>query len=341
MLSALPLLKASLQPRSAACSPPPKAASPSNALSHRTRDRQSASECAAACDSERALAAGRFEHPPHDAPRGREVLKGRLATPTIGQRGPKHGSKLPTAASVRRDVTGEPSSPPRRRPSKRFACGSRTHGHSLAGGARYGHPSERLARTHQAGHHRQALSRVAPGRGAGAAMKASRMPGRDVSGRSSVMDETRGRLEVPVQHEGIEVGSVGPGDGPQLVVHTHLREVVGIGQRLEHGAMQLPGEIDVACAAIAEVKPELVVTKHVYRGDAYELHASSYGNGSMGSGEPPSFPLPVGFQLMAVKTRPLGGKSEADLASTARRTRSNRPRLQIGPIVQDPFVVRF
>lgn len=99
------------------------------------------------------------------------------------------------------------------------------------------------------------------------------MPGRDVFGRRSVMDETRGGLEVPVQHEGIEVGSVGPNDSAQLVIDLHLSEIAGIGQRLEDRAVQLPGEIDVACAAVAETKPELVVTKHVYRGDAYELHA--------------------------------------------------------------------
>lgn len=87
------------------------------------------------------------------------------------------------------------------------------------------------------------------------------------------MNEARGRLEVPVQYKGIEVGSVGPHDSAQLIIYLHLSEVAGIGQRLEDGAMQLPGEIDVACAAIAETKPELVVTKHVYRGDANELHA--------------------------------------------------------------------
>lgn len=101
----------------------------------------------------------------------------------------------------------------------------------------------------------------------------SPMPGRDVFGRRSVMDETRGGLEVPVQNQGIEVGSIGPHNGAQLVIYLHLSEVAGIGERLEYGAVQLPGEIDVACAAVAEAKPELVVTKHVYRGDANELHA--------------------------------------------------------------------
>jgi hypothetical protein len=98
------------------------------------------------------------------------------------------------------------------------------------------------------------------------------MPGRDAYGSCSVMNETRGRLEVPMQHEGIEVGSVGPHDGAQLVVYPHLSEIAGIGQGLEDGAVQLSGEIDLACAAVAEAEPELVVTKHVYRGDAYELH---------------------------------------------------------------------
>jgi hypothetical protein len=46
-------------------------------------------------------------------------------------------------------------------------------------------------------------------------------------------------LEVSVQYERIEVGSIGPYDGAQLVVHAHLCEIAGIGQRLEHGAMQL------------------------------------------------------------------------------------------------------
>jgi RHS repeat-associated protein len=71
-------------------------------------------------------------------------------------------------------------------------------------------------------------------------------------GSRSVMNETRGGLEVPVQHEGIEVGSVGPYDSAQLVIYLHLSEVARIGQRLEHRTVQLPGEIDVACAAIAE-----------------------------------------------------------------------------------------
>jgi hypothetical protein len=55
-----------------------------------------------------------------------------------------------------------------------------------------------------------------------------------------------------VQHEGVEVGSVGPYDGPQLVVHVDLREEVGVGEWLEYGAVQLSGEVDITRAAIAE-----------------------------------------------------------------------------------------
>jgi hypothetical protein len=137
------------------------------------------------------------------------------------------------------------------------------------------------------------------------------MPGYDVFGRRSVMNETRGGLEVPVQHEGIEVRSVGPHDGAQLVVHAHLSEVAGIGQRLEHRSVQLPGEIDIACAAVAEAKPELVVTKHVYRGDANELHEPILRQRVDGFGRTPVLcPLPVGFQLLAVQSRPLGYELE-------------------------------
>jgi hypothetical protein len=88
------------------------------------------------------------------------------------------------------------------------------------------------------------------------------------------MDEARGRLEVPVQHEWIEIGAVGPDDGAEFVVHPHLREEARIGQRLEDRAVQLPGEIDIAAAAVAEAQPELVVAQHLYRCHGYEHHRS-------------------------------------------------------------------
>jgi hypothetical protein len=137
-------------------------------------------------------------------------------------------------------------------------------------------------------------------------------------GRRSVVDEARGRLEVPVQDEGIEVGSVGPNNGAQLVVYMHLSEVAGIGQRLEHGAVQLPGEIDVACAAVAKAKPELVVTKYVYGGNANELHAPILRQRVDGLRKTTVLrPLPVCFQLLAVQTRPLGHELERPIRETA------------------------
>ena len=77
------------------------------------------------------------------------------------------------------------------------------------------------------------------------------------------MNEVGGRLEVAVQHEGVEVRSVGPDNGPKIVVHTNLRKEVGVGKWLEHRAMQLPCEIDVTRAAIAEADPQPVVTQHL------------------------------------------------------------------------------
>jgi hypothetical protein len=139
-----------------------------------------------------------------------------------------------------------------------------------------------------------------------------------IGSRRSVVDEARGRLEIPVQHEGIKVGSVGPNDGAQLVVYSHLREVTGIDQRLEYGAVQLAREIDIARAAVAKAKPELVVTKHVYRGDTYELHVPILRQRVDGLGRTPVLgPLPVRFQLLAVQTRPLGHELERATRKTA------------------------
>jgi hypothetical protein len=132
------------------------------------------------------------------------------------------------------------------------------------------------------------------------------------------MNETRGGLEVPVQHEGIEVGSVGPNDSAQLVIDLHLSEIAGIGQRLEDRAVQLPGEIDVACAAVAEAKPELVVTKHVYRGDAYELHEPILRQRVDGLRRTSVLShLPICFKFLAVQTRPLGYELERATRETA------------------------
>jgi hypothetical protein len=74
------------------------------------------------------------------------------------------------------------------------------------------------------------------------------------AGRSA-MNEARGRLKIAVQDKGIEVRAVGPHDGPEFVVHANLRKEVGVGKRLEHGAVQLSCEIDVTRAAIAEADP--------------------------------------------------------------------------------------
>jgi hypothetical protein len=58
-----------------------------------------------------------------------------------------------------------------------------------------------------------------------------------------------------VQHEGVEVGSVGPYDGPQLVANANLRKEVGVGKWLEHRAVQVSCEIDITRASIAEADP--------------------------------------------------------------------------------------
>jgi hypothetical protein len=138
----------------------------------------------------------------------------------------------------------------------------------------------------------------------------------------SVVDEARGRLEVPVQHEGIKVGAVGPDHGAKLVVYSHLREEVRIGQRLEDRAVQLSGEIDVSLAAVAEAESEPVVTEHLYRCHCYENHRSilrqridRLGDGSA------MHKLPVGLKLLAVQGRPLGHELERSAWQSAHQHR--------------------
>jgi hypothetical protein len=52
-----------------------------------------------------------------------------------------------------------------------------------------------------------------------------------------------------------EVRSVGPRNGPQLVVHPNLRKEVGVSKWLEHRAVQLSCEIDITRAPIVEADP--------------------------------------------------------------------------------------
>jgi hypothetical protein len=86
------------------------------------------------------------------------------------------------------------------------------------------------------------------------------------------MRQARGRLEVAVQDKRIEVGAVGPHDRPQLIIHTNLREEARVSKRLEHGTVQLPGEIDIARTAVAEAEPQPIVAENLDRRDPHEVH---------------------------------------------------------------------
>jgi hypothetical protein len=87
------------------------------------------------------------------------------------------------------------------------------------------------------------------------------------------MRQARGRFEVAVQDERVEVGAVGPYDRPQLVIHANLREVVGVDKWLEHRAVQLAGEIYITGTAIAEAKPQPIVAKYLDRCDPRDIHS--------------------------------------------------------------------
>jgi hypothetical protein len=86
------------------------------------------------------------------------------------------------------------------------------------------------------------------------------------------MNEARRRLEVAVQHKRVEIRTVGPNNGPEVVIYANLRKEVGVGEWLEHGAVQFSCEINIPRAAIAESDPEPVVAEHLSAGDLHEVH---------------------------------------------------------------------
>lgn len=133
-----------------------------------------------------------------------------------------------------------------------------------------------------------------------------------------MVDEARSGLEVPVQHEGIEVGSVRPHDGAQLVVHAHLRKEARVGQWLEHRTAQLSGEIDLPETAVAEAELKPIVTKHLDRRDGYELHRLILRQGvdRLGSAAA-TRALPVCLQLLPMQAGPLGHELERTTRKTA------------------------
>jgi hypothetical protein len=162
------------------------------------------------------------------------------------------------------------------------------------------------------------------------------------------MCEALGRLEVAVQHEGIEVRTVGPHDGPQLVVHSNLRKEAGVGKWLKDGAMQLSREIDISPAAVAETDPQPVMSQHSCGRDRYEVHDPHFRQRvDQLRGAATLCADPVCFELVAVQTcrrvstmgiwRTTSGgdpSSAAPAACCASRTSCRRPRrLSAGEVV--------
>jgi len=139
----------------------------------------------------------------------------------------------------------------------------------------------------------------------------------------SVMSEARRGLEVAVQHERVEVGAVRPYDGAQLVVHTHLGEEVRVGEGLEHGSTQLAFQVNVARATVAEAESEPVVTEHLYRCDAHEVHVPILRQRVDRLGSAAVLrALPISFQFLAVQTCPLVHEPEC---TTRQRADDHRP----------------
>ena len=68
-----------------------------------------------------------------------------------------------------------------------------------------------------------------------------------------------------------QVGAVRPRDDAQLRIDAHLREVVGIAERLEDAAPVAAGELDFADGPVSERKPQLVRGEDLDVGDVGEL----------------------------------------------------------------------
>lgn len=125
------------------------------------------------------------------------------------------------------------------------------------------------------------------------------------------MRQARGRREVAVQDKRIEVGAVGPHDRPQLIIHTNLREKARVGKRLEHGTVQLPGEINITGTVIAEAKPQSIVAENLDGCDPHEVHHSILRQRvDRLRGATPLRANPVRLQLRTMQRRPLAHELE-------------------------------
>ncbi len=141
------------------------------------------------------------------------------------------------------------------------------------------------------------------------------------------MRQARGRLEVAVQDKRIEVRAIGPHNRPQLTIHTNLREKAWVSKRLKHGTMQLPGEIDIAGAAIAEAEPQSIVAENLNGGDAHEVHHPILRQRIDRLRSTAILrPTPVRLQLRPMQRRPLAHELERTTRQIANEHRSGLDR---------------
>jgi hypothetical protein len=141
------------------------------------------------------------------------------------------------------------------------------------------------------------------------------------------MCQARGRLEVAVQHKRVEVGAVRPHDRPQLIIHTNLREEAGVGKGLEHGTMQLPGEVDIAGTAIAEAEPQSIVAENLGGRDAHEVHDPILRQRVDRLGSTTTVrPSPIRLKLQAMQCRPLAHELERTTRQLADEHRASLDR---------------
>ena len=141
------------------------------------------------------------------------------------------------------------------------------------------------------------------------------------------MRQARGRLEVAVQDKRIEVSAVGPHNRPQLIIDTNLREEAWVGKRLEHGTVQLSGEVDIARTAVAEAEPQPIVAENLDIRDPHEVHGPILRQRVDRLRRATVLcPAPVRLQLQTMQRRPLAHEFERTTRQLANEHRASLDR---------------
>jgi len=142
----------------------------------------------------------------------------------------------------------------------------------------------------------------------------------------SARSATRGRhgwREVAVEHQRVEVGTVGPDNRPQVIVHTHERKKVGVREWFEHRPAELTAEVDVSHGSVAEADPQAVMPENLDARDLDRAHAPILGErGDRIREFAGENAVPIAFELISPEGGPLAHKAKCGRRKRALDDRS-------------------